>query len=233
VGVAETRRSSHVSARAFLAGAFGDMPLALLGGPRSFKVSNFHNLDCFDEFTSRFIRSKVRQLIGRARFQEADRHDLLQEFALNLLQRRKHFNPDTATWQAFVVVICENCYATILEHRRAEMRSHEREAGSLNRPITDAEGNRAEFSSAIPDSQQARRTGQYRRSHEEVWDLAHDLADVVSQMPPTMRKVVELVMRSSKAAAARELGISQGALYEILGRILTRFEKAGLRDYLK
>lgn len=40
-------------------------------------------------------------------------------------------------------------------------------------------------------------------------------------------------MREPKAAAARELGMSQGALYETLGRILIRFEKAGLREYLK
>jgi hypothetical protein len=59
------------------------------------------------------------------------------------------------------------------------------------------------------------------------------LANVLSQMPPTMRKICEVIMRDSKAAAARELDISQGALYEILGRIRLRFEKAGLRDYLR
>lgn len=192
-----------------------------------------HNLDCFDEFTARFIRSKVRQLIGRAGFREADHHDLLQDFALDLLQRRKKFNSEAANWEAFVVVVCENRYATILEHHQAEMRSHEREAGSLNRPIKDAEGNRTEVGATVSDSQQARRTGQYPRSHEEVWDLAQDVADVLDQMPPRMRRVCGILMRDSKAAAARELGISQGALYEILGRILTRFEKAGLRDHLQ
>lgn len=192
-----------------------------------------HNLDCFDEFTSRFIRSKVRKLVGRAGFTESDRPDLVQEFALDLLERRKNFDPNTASWEAFVVVVCENRYATILEHRQAEMRSHAREAGSMNRPIKDADGKRADFGSTIPDSQQAQRTGRPCRSHEEAWDLEHDMADVLDQMPPTMRKVCEIVIRESKAAAARELGISQGALYEILGRVLARFENADLRDYLK
>ena len=191
-----------------------------------------HSLENFDDFTSRFIRSKVQKLIGRAGFTESDRPDLIQKFAFDLIQRRKNFDPNTATWEAFVVVVCENCYATILEHRNAEMRSHQREAGSLNRPIKDADGNRTDFGSTTPDSQQARRTGQHRRSAEETWDLAQDVADVLDKMPPTMRKVCEIAMHESKAAAARELGISQGALYEILGRILTRFENAGLRDYL-
>ena len=190
-------------------------------------------LDCFDEFTACFICSKVFKLVGRAGFTKSDRPDLLQEFALDLIQRRNHFDPNTATWEAFVVVVCENRFVTILEYRQAEMRSHRREAGSLNRPIKDADGNRADFGSTIPDSQQARRTGQHRRPNEEACDLAQDLADVLDQMPTTMRKVCEIVMRDSKAAAARELGISQGSLYEILDRILTRFEKAGLRDYLK
>jgi hypothetical protein len=52
-------------------------------------------------------------------------------------------------------------------------------------------------------------------------------------MPPLMRRMCELVMRDSKAAAARQLGMSQYALYEMLQRILARFEKAGLRDYLR
>lgn len=35
-----------------------------------------HNLDCFDQFTIHSTGSKVRQLIGRTRFTEADREDL-------------------------------------------------------------------------------------------------------------------------------------------------------------
>lgn len=192
-----------------------------------------HNLDCFDEFTARFIRAKVRQLIGRAGFTEADREDLLQDFALDLLQRGQKFHPDTATWQAFVVVVCENRYATLFAHRRAAKRAAKHESGSLNRPIKDAEGNRTEFGAMLPDSQQQLRSRQHCRSQQELWELAQDIARVLDEMPPTMRKVCEIVMRESKAAAARELGISQGKLYEIIGRILARFDKAGLRDYLR
>ena len=192
-----------------------------------------HSLDCFDEFAAKFIRSKVRQLIGRAGLTESDRPDLIQEFALDLLQRRKSFNPEAASWEAFVVVVCENRYATILKHRQAEMRSHKREAGSLNRPIKDAEDKRTEVGATIPDSQQARRTGQHRPPLEEARDLAQDVAEMLDEMPPTMRKLCEILMRDSKAVAARELRLSQGGLYELIGRIRTRFETAGLRDYLR
>jgi RNA polymerase sigma-70 factor, ECF subfamily len=192
-----------------------------------------YSLDCFDEFTAKFIRSKVRQLIGRAGFKEADRQDLTADFVLDLLQRRKSFDADIATWEAFVIVVCENRFVTILEHRRAEMRSHKREAGSLNRPIKDGEGNETPLGATLDDSQGAKHTGQDRRSDEESWDMAHDIAAVLSTLTPQLRQLAEALMSDSKSAARRELGVSQGTLYELLGRMRARFEKAGLRDYMK
>lgn len=192
-----------------------------------------YSLDCFDEFTAKFIRSKVRQLIGRAGFKEADRQDLTADFVLDLLQRRKSFDPNTATWQAFVIVVCENRLVTLLEHRRAEMRSHKREAGSLNRPIKDGEGKETPLGATLDDSQRAKHTAQDRRSDEESWELAHDIEQVLSTLPPQLRQLAEALMTDSKSAAKRHLGVSQGALYELLGRMRARFEKAGLRGYMK
>lgn len=192
-----------------------------------------YSLDCFDEFTAKFIRSKVRQLIGRAGFKEADRQDLTGDFVLDLLQRQRSFDPNTATWQAFVIVVCENRFVTILEHHRAEMRSHKREAGSLNRPIKDGEGQETPLGATLDDSQRAKHTGQVRRSGEEAWEMAHDIEAVLSTLTPQLRQLAEALMSDSKSAAGRELGVSQGKLYELLGRMRARFEKAGLRDFMK
>ncbi len=192
-----------------------------------------YSLDCFDEFTAKFIRSKVRQLIGRAGFNEADRQDLTADFVLDLLQRRKNFDAVTATWQAFVIVVCENRFVTILEHRKAEMRSHKREAGSLNRPIKDGEGKEKPLGATLAEPQGAKHTGQDRRSDEDSWELSHDLAAVFKTLTPQLRQLAEALMSDSKSAAGRDLGYSQGKLYERLGRLRARFEKAGLRDYMK
>ena len=191
-----------------------------------------HNLDCFDEFTSRFIRGKVRKLIGTAGFTESDRPDLIQEFALDLIERRKKFNPKTANWEAFVVVVCENRFATILEHRRAAMRFCSREAGSLNRPVKHGTERGIDIGDTIADSQQELRTGRRRRPHEEASDLARDVAYVLDHLTPHFREVCERMKHDSKASVARDLCMSQGAFYNLLERIRTRFEKAGLRDYL-
>jgi RNA polymerase sigma-70 factor (ECF subfamily) len=191
-----------------------------------------HNLDCFDEFSARFIRGKVRKLLRLPGFTASEQPDLIQEFARDLIQRSKKFDRGVANWEAFVVVVCENCFATILEHRRADMRSSCREAGSLNRPVNDSEGRRIDIGDTVADSQHELRTGRHRRQHEEASDLARDVAHVLEQLPPQLRKICEGIMRDSKASVARNLGMSQGAFYGQLERIRARFEKASLRDYL-
>ncbi|GAB6184629.1 sigma-70 family RNA polymerase sigma factor [Thermopirellula anaerolimosa] len=192
-----------------------------------------HHLDCFDEFTVRFMRSKVRGLIGRAGFTEADREDLLQEFALDLIERRKNFDPGEGTWEAFVVVVCENCLATILERRQAEMRSPEREEGSLDRPIQDGEGSRTEFGETLPDTQPGKRTGHWPRSAQGTAELVQDVATVLQTLPDRLQEICRRLMAGqSKASIARELGISRSALYGLLEDIRERFERSDLRDYL-
>jgi RNA polymerase sigma-70 factor (ECF subfamily) len=205
---------------------------ALLVGPGSIQMCDKPSLDCFDPFTARFVRAKVNQLIGRYGFTESDREDLTQDFVLNLLERAKSFDPTIASWEAFVVVTCQNHYSTIVEHRTAQMRSRDREAGSLN--ATPRGGKRADIGSTMAESQQDLRTGRRTRSHEDAFGLIHDLAVIEAQLPHRIRELFRMIKEGvSKRAAARALGISQGELYEIHRRYRVRFEKEGMRDYLR
>jgi hypothetical protein len=190
-------------------------------------------LQAFGVFAFRFMCKKVDLLVRRYGFPRSEREALLQDFACNLHARRAKFDASVATWEAFVVVVCENHLANILEYRGAGMRAREREDGSLNQRIKDTEGRWTEVGSTIPDSQRGRHTGQSFRTDEEMWELKQDVAQLLADMPPRMRKVCELIMGGTKTSPAGELKMSQWALYEMLERILVRFEKAGLRDYLK
>jgi RNA polymerase sigma-70 factor (ECF subfamily) len=199
--------------------------------PGGISTGSERSSDGLDEFALRFIRAKVRQLVGRAGFTESDRPDLVQDFVLNLLERAEKFDAAMASWQGFVVVTCQNHFVTILEHRSAQKRSRDHESGSLN--TSPRTGKRGDIGSSLPESQHDRRTGRRTWSHEEAFGVAHDLADVISKFPPRLRELCRRIMSgSSKAAAAKELGMSQPELYEVLGRIRARFEKAGLRGYL-
>lgn len=114
--------------------------------------NNQHYLDAIDPFASRFIRGKVRQLIGQAGFTRQDRDDLLQEFAIDLLRRKRHFDPAAASWEAFVIVVCENRYAALIQHRRRSMRDPRRLDGSLDQRVED-EGRSVAFADTLPESQ--------------------------------------------------------------------------------
>lgn len=191
-----------------------------------------YSLDYFDDFTVRFIHSKVCQLICRTGFIWSDFESLVQDFAANLARRRVKFNPAKCTWHGFVVVVCENHFADLLQRRAAELRLRARET-SLNRPIRDAEGERTEFGATIPAEQHARRTGQYQPSHEEVSDNAMDIADVLSSLPSGLCRIAALLMEGmSKEDIARELKKSTKTVYRRVARIRERFEKAGLKVYL-
>ena len=55
-----------------------------------------------DDFAVKLIKRKARQLAGRVGFLHADRQDLEQEMALDLLLRLPHFDPTLATRETFV-----------------------------------------------------------------------------------------------------------------------------------
>lgn len=190
------------------------------------------DLDCFDEFTARLIRAKARQLIRRAGFTESDRHDLVQEFSLNLLRRMGRFDPDAASWETFVVLVCENYCATILQHRNAQKRSPARESASLNRPIADVDGQTCDAGAMLPESQHGYRCGRDPRTHEEESDIVQDIADTVGRLSPQLRETCERLKRGSTAQTARDMGVPTKHLYARKKVIRQRFERANLQEYL-
>ncbi|KAA5541893.1 sigma-70 family RNA polymerase sigma factor [Roseiconus nitratireducens] len=190
------------------------------------------NLDCFDAFTARLIQAKARQLIGRAGLTESDRADLVQEFSLNLLRRLDRFDPHLGSWQKFVVIVCENYCATILEHRAAQKRSPAREAGSLNRQVSDADGIACEAGSLLPESQYGRRCGRYPCTHIEQSDLIQDIADTLDGLSPQLRQICNRLKRESTAQVARDMGVPVKRLYARKKAIRERFERANLKEYL-
>lgn len=176
-----------------------------------------------DAFSDRYVNAKVNKLIGRAGFTESDRDDLRQSFRLNLLERRRHFD-SAKNWEAFVVVVCENFYATVLERQLAEMRSPHREAVSLNQKLPSG--------SSLADASADDSRRNKPRSDTAQWELSEDTKTVLADMPPMMRKACEILMRDPKRRVESELGMSHGSLYELLDRAVMRFDKAHMRDYL-
>jgi RNA polymerase sigma-70 factor, ECF subfamily len=188
------------------------------------------NLECFDVFTSRFLRAKVRQLIGRAGFTESDRNDLLQRFAENLHRRRTKFKPNRGNWEAFVVVISENLLATIIEERSAEKRDFRRNGCSLNTNVTDGDGTRVEMSATLSDADDNRHGA--KKSAADSAELVMDMAELLDALSADDRDICERLKCNSLSAVARELGMSRDALRKKIKLIRQRFENTEMRAYL-
>lgn len=191
-----------------------------------------HYLDSIDPFASRFIRAKVRQLIRHAGFSAEDREDLLHDFAVDLLYRKPNFNPEDGTWEAFVVVVCQNRFATILDHQRAEMRSCERRPTSLDERVRNGKGVRTALGEILRDDCHERRTGTRQRPWVDGADLAMDLAEFLETLPTSMRELCERRKVSSISQAAKEMGITRVAAHDLLRRLRQAGEKRGLHAYL-
>jgi hypothetical protein len=191
-----------------------------------------HILHAFGEFAFRFISKKVDLLINQCGLPKSERDDLYQRFALNLHTRKAKFDPSVATWEGFVVVVCENQFVDILAHHFAEMRSAQREKCSLNEPVDDGDGRQCDRSCQIEEGQHSIRTGQRFRSRQEAWEMSVDIHATVASLTDFQQAICAKVSQISVAAAARELGVSRAVVLKEIGDIRKRFEQAGLRAFL-
>jgi RNA polymerase sigma factor (sigma-70 family) len=183
-------------------------------------------------FAARCIRRKAREVVRCAGFSPSDRQDIEQELTLVLLRRLGQFNHRVAHYNAFVTTVVERYVATILEHRSAHMRTHQRDGGSLNVLVDDGDGCQIELSATIPSTQHALRTGCHPRSALEQSDLQRDVRDVMATLTPRQRAICELQKTESISEVARSLNISRNTFYHELFAIREQFEAAGLRAYL-
>lgn len=186
----------------------------------------------FNNFAARLIRRKARELAARSGFSPSDRDDIEQELRLVLVRRLDKFDPSVAHYNAFVTTVIERYSATILEHRRAESRSHSRYGGSLNQLVDDGDGNKIEMGATLPEGQQTMRTGARFRSGEELHELATDVAQLMADLPANLADICERLKRDTISVVARDLGMSRSTLYDLLKRVRSRFEGSDMREYL-
>jgi len=191
-----------------------------------------HYLDAIDPFASRFIRGKVRQLIGQRGFAANDREDLLQDFAVDLIHRKTQFDPNAATWEAFVIVVCENRFAALIQHRLRSMRDPKRLDGSLNQLVED-DGRVVSFGDTIPESQRTARSGDDpAQADVEHSDCRLDVTEVVTSLPPDLREVSEQLMVESITETAKARGVQRPSMYYSIKALRKHFAAAGLQIYV-
>lgn len=155
-------------------------------------------------FARKLVRIKAAQLAPARR--SADREDIEQTLILEVLLRWPGFDPRRGTREAFVEQIVKGRTSKIIRERRAEPRHAElgQESGRV----------------------------QDRRDNVRHACLRIDMAELVSTLPPRLRRACDLMCRESQSQAAREMGANRQTLLRTLGKRRARFEQAGLKLYL-
>lgn len=190
----------------------------------------------FDPANHRYIRGiikrKVRQLIERNGFSPQDRQALEQDLLARVLYSLPRFDPRIGHLHRFVTAVVERHVANLLRHKRAAKRNHGR-VTSLNVTVKIAGEGPTELAQTIGDREFDARLSRERRSEQELRELSLDLVSSSATLPDAWRLLLELRKSRSMSEAARILGVPRTTLHDWMRRIRQRFEKAGMRDYLK
>jgi DNA-directed RNA polymerase specialized sigma24 family protein len=134
--------------------------------------------DASDEYVSRLIRTKAREVAGKYGFSWADIKDLEQEFWLDLLQRLSSYNPLRSQMDTFVTRLVMHKIANIKESQGAAKRDYRLCRTLLDEDVEDGEGGHTSRSTLFDEAECFRRLGWSYGPSEEQRDLKIDLAAV-------------------------------------------------------
>jgi RNA polymerase sigma-70 factor (ECF subfamily) len=190
-----------------------------------------------DEFAVKLIKRKARQLAGRVGFLQADRQDLEQEMALDLLLRLPRYDPALAKRETFITRLIDHKIATLIEAQKAGVRDFRKDAGSLDdRPLGD-DGEPTDEPPLLRGRDYVRRAIAGARREEEQRDLRADIEKVLSDLPDGGRVDVHFLCERLQSASiseiSRETGLPRSTLYEAIQKLRDLFERAGLAVYLE
>lgn len=185
------------------------------------------------QYTKKLVQCKARHLVGKAGYTQEDIADIEQDLTRDLLARLPKFDPARGTLSTFAnrVVECRLC--NLLRHRQTDMRDHRREAFSLNEEI-EAEVGQMERHETISQDEIDLRTGRYNMPATERDHLRMDITAVVAGLSPELRQVANLLMTTSVAEVAREMGIPRRTFREKhLAQLREVFAANRMDDYLR
>ncbi len=207
-------------------------------------MGNENKYEGLDAYAVRLIKHKARQLVGRAGFVEADRHDLEQELVIDLLRRLPRFDPTLAKRETFITRIVEHHVATLVESQKAGVRDYQLRAGSLDErwddrirtgSARDCRGDRPnpDGSPVLDQDKYFRETTVVAaRRDEDLRALRIDLKKALAELPTDLRTLCALLQTSTVSEVSRETGVSRSTVYEAIGKLRNSFDRGGLAAYL-
>jgi len=175
--------------------------------------------EAFDPKTMRLIRRTARQLARRPGFTDADREDLEQELALELVQRCSAHDPGKGTLAAFAAGVLRRRAADLLREQGAKKRGGGGQGLSLNDEVRSEDGERVERADTLDAADGERRLDKESPSALEQCACRMDMEAVLARLPERLRRLCELLKGVPVAEAARHAGITRATLRGELRRL--------------
>lgn len=181
-------------------------------------------------FAHRFIRFKVKQIIGRLGLKQADREDIEQDLRVLILRRFSQFDPAKSDWPAFVTTIIERRIATILEYQERCKRASAGGEVSLSKWALDADGQIVSLADTLSADHLARRTGSCQGTATDRIDLQTDCAKVLDGLSPECREICEGLKSVSIRTLARRMKVGHATVHRRLKEIRASFKNQGISE---
>lgn len=162
-----------------------------------------------------YARRKAKKLAGKYGF---DGEDLAQEFALHLLRQWPQYDPSKGKPTTFIQNVVDAKVCELIREQIRPKRDYRRQ----RRLSVVAEAAEHGLLDGV--------RGQPEVSARELVEMKLDCESVLRELPSELQRTAELLQQMSPAAAARELGITEGALWKRMTRLREHFERAGYGD---
>lgn len=178
---------------------------------------NTNELPEMDAYAIHCIKASVRELVARYGFPPGDRQDLKQELFLKYLERKDGFDPARGSYKTFVSCLVRNRAASLVGQRwRANARMPLFPLYRASKAVMPANIGIDTVEEPVA----------------EGTDVTLAVQRVLASLPDRQRDVASRIATEPVPEIAAELGISRVRVYQLVERLRTAFQTAGLAPAL-
>lgn len=184
-----------------------------------------------DEYISRLIKKKARQLTEHHAFTKSDQEDIEQELWLALLQRSGNYDPEKSSFHTFAYKVIQDKISDIIKSNNTLKHLLRLSSSSLDDDVTDFDGDIVARHETIDQNDYMVRTGKLSRSKKELQDLSLDIEQSIAKLPKTIQEFCKNLLFEDVSDISNRTGEPKYKLYRRIGKIRTILEKFDLNEY--
>lgn len=179
------------------------------------------------DYVKQLLQVKARQLTGHSGFSSSELHDLMQDLAVHVIKQAHHFDPQRSAVNTFIARVVDSAVAMILRDRRRLKRAAGFRSRSLEETLFHGERGTGSLAELLDEADGCRRIGGEITPALQQAELANDMQQVISQLPPQLQEIAKRLVNATEAAIARDMGISRRQVRNAVEAIREHFKEAG------